>query len=198
MPSKLFSKLLAFWSHFKLTMSKIKCILHPPIELSTPIFLLPAKQPKYLLCKSRNLWANTFSLFLILHITLINTALWFYLRNVSKNLFLLLTSLFRLFFNHTTLWLFVTQYLNIVARVSFLFIKCLLENGLPWWLGWWRICLWCRRPGFEHWVRKIPWKRKWQPTPVILPGVFHGKRNLVDYIQFMGLQRVGHDGVTNT
>ena len=32
------------------------------------------------------------------------------------------------------------------------------------------MCLQCRRPGFEPWVRKIPWKRAWQPTPVFLPG----------------------------
>ena len=28
----------------------------------------------------------------------------------------------------------------------------------------------CRRFGFKPWVRKIPWRRKWQPTPVFLPG----------------------------
>ena len=32
----------------------------------------------------------------------------------------------------------------------------------------------------------------WQPTPVFLPGEFYGERSLVGYIQFMGLQRVGH------
>ena len=32
----------------------------------------------------------------------------------------------------------------------------------------WRTCLQCRRPGFDPWVRKIPWRRKWQPTPVFL------------------------------
>ena len=31
-------------------------------------------------------------------------------------------------------------------------------------------CLQCGRPGFNPWVRKIPWKRKWQSTPVFLPG----------------------------
>ena len=31
-----------------------------------------------------------------------------------------------------------------------------------------------RRPGFDHWVGKIPWRRKWQPTPVLLPGESHG------------------------
>ena len=43
------------------------------------------------------------------------------------------------------------------------------------------ICLQCRRPGFDPWVRKIPWRRKWQPTPVLLPGKSHGQRSLVDY-----------------
>ena len=31
------------------------------------------------------------------------------------------------------------------------------------------------------WVRNIPWGRKWQPTPVFLPGEFHGQRSLVGY-----------------
>ena len=34
---------------------------------------------------------------------------------------------------------------------------------------------------FYLWVEKIPWRRKWQPTPVFLPGKFHGQRNLVGY-----------------
>ena len=35
--------------------------------------------------------------------------------------------------------------------------------------------------GFHPWVRKIPWRRKWQPTPVLLPGKSHGQRSLVGY-----------------
>ena len=31
---------------------------------------------------------------------------------------------------------------------------------------------------FNPWVGKIPWRRKWQPTPVFLPGEFHGQRSL--------------------
>ena len=31
------------------------------------------------------------------------------------------------------------------------------------------------------WVRKIPWRRKWQCTPVFLPGKSHGQRSLVGY-----------------
>ena len=33
----------------------------------------------------------------------------------------------------------------------------------------------------ETWVGKIPWRRKWQPTPVFLPGKSHGLRSLVGY-----------------
>ena len=42
-------------------------------------------------------------------------------------------------------------------------------------------CLQCGRPGFDPWVGKIPWRRKWQPTPVLLPGKSHGQRSLVGY-----------------
>ena len=42
-------------------------------------------------------------------------------------------------------------------------------------------CLQCWRPRFNHWVGKIPWKRKWQATPELLPGKFHGWRDLVGY-----------------
>ena len=38
-----------------------------------------------------------------------------------------------------------------------------------------------RRPGFSPWVGKIPWRREWPPTPVFLPGEFHGPRSLVGY-----------------
>ena len=37
------------------------------------------------------------------------------------------------------------------------------------------------RPGFDPWVRKIPCRRKRQPTPVFLPGESHGWRSLVGY-----------------
>ena len=38
-----------------------------------------------------------------------------------------------------------------------------------------------RRHGFHPWVRKIPWRRAWHPTPVFLPGESHGQRGLVDH-----------------
>ena len=36
-------------------------------------------------------------------------------------------------------------------------------------------------PVFDPWVRVIPWRRTWQPTPVFLPGKSHGQRSLVGY-----------------
>ena len=44
----------------------------------------------------------------------------------------------------------------------------------------------CRRYGFHPWVRKIPWSRKWQPTPVFLPGELHGQRSLLGYSPWGG------------
>ena len=38
-----------------------------------------------------------------------------------------------------------------------------------------------KRRSFDPWVGKIPWRRAWQPTPVFLPGEFHGQRSLVGY-----------------
>ena len=38
-----------------------------------------------------------------------------------------------------------------------------------------------RRRGFNTWVRKIPWRRKWPPAPVFLPGESHGQRRLMGY-----------------
>ena len=50
----------------------------------------------------------------------------------------------------------------------------------------------CRRYGFSPWVRKIPWKRKWQPTPVFLPGKSQGQRSLVGYSPW-GCKRIRYE-----
>ena len=44
-----------------------------------------------------------------------------------------------------------------------------------------KICLQCRRPRFSPWVGKIPWRKKWLPTPVFLPEEAHGQRSLAGY-----------------
>ena len=45
-----------------------------------------------------------------------------------------------------------------------------------------------RRSGFNPWVGKMPWRREWQPTPVFLPGEFHGQGSLAGYSSW------GHKG----
>ena len=54
-------------------------------------------------------------------------------------------------------------------------------HGLPWWLRQSSICLQCRRPGFNPWVGKIPWRREQLSTTVFWPGEFHGQRSLAGY-----------------
>ena len=49
-----------------------------------------------------------------------------------------------------------------------------------------------QRCSFDPWVRKLPWRRAWQPTPVFLPGESHGQRSLVDYSPW------GHKGSDKT
>ena len=52
----------------------------------------------------------------------------------------------------------------------------LIEFKLPWWLSGKESAYQCRRHGFYPWVGMIPWRRKWQPTPVFLLGKSHGQR----------------------
>ena len=52
-----------------------------------------------------------------------------------------------------------------------------------------------RKPRFDPWVGKIPWRRKWQPTPVSLPGKSHGQRNPAGCSPW-GHRRVWHDLAT--
>ena len=55
----------------------------------------------------------------------------------------------------------------------------------------------CRRPkrlGFDPWAGKIPWRRKWQPTPVFLPRESHGQKSLKGYSP-RGHKRVRHNRI---
>ena len=67
-----------------------------------------------------------------------------------------------------------------LMREQILF-KYKAKRGLPWWLSGIKFACQCRRLGFDLWAGKIPLGRKWQPTPVFLPGEFHGQRSLVGY-----------------
>ena len=61
--------------------------------------------------------------------------------------------------NISTLWYILKSYY---------FFPSLENLGLPRWLSWERLCLQCRRPRFDSWVGKIPWRRDRLPTPVFL------------------------------
>ena len=60
---------------------------------------------------------------------------------------------------------------------------------------WSRPCLQETWVQFETWVKKIPWRRKWQPTPVLLPGKSRGERSLAGYSPW-GRKRVRQDLAT--
>ena len=68
------------------------------------------------------------------------------------------------------------------------FCKCTLRSifgsltsGFPRWLYSKESVCQCRKQGFDPWVGEIPCRRKWQPTPVFLPGKFHEQRSLKGY-----------------
>ena len=65
---------------------------------------------------------------------------------------------------------------------------------LPWWLGKRSACQ-CRRPWFDVWIGQIPWRRKWELTPLFLFGKSHRQRSVVGY-NLWGHKRVGQNLVT--
>ena len=56
-----------------------------------------------------------------------------------------------------------------------------LPTPLSRWLSAKEFACQCRRCKFDPWVGKIPWRRKWQPTSVFLPGKSHEQRSLAGY-----------------
>ena len=77
--------------------------------------------------------------------------------------------------------------------VEFILRLCLtpLSLRLHWWLSGEESACQCRRCGLDRWVGKIPWRRKWQPTPVFLPGGSLGQRSLEGHSP-QGCKRVGY------
>ena len=84
----------------------------------------------------------------------------------------------------------VPRYVSYTTRRELL--GCMVDIGLRCWLSGKESACQCRRRGFDPWVRKIPWRRKWLPTPVFLPGESHGDRSMTGY-QSTGSQRVGYN-----
>ena len=80
---------------------------------------------------------------------------------------------------HLILWHFLQSR---VVHISICWY--LMSHGLHRWLSGKESacqCRRCRRHGFNLWVRKIPWRRKWQPPAVFLPAKSHGQSSLVSY-----------------
>ena len=76
-----------------------------------------------------------------------------------------------------------------LIEMSYILIKavvlclCMINKGLPWWLSAKESA--CSAGDKEMQVQSLgqedPWRRKWQPTPVFLPGRFHGQKSLAGY-----------------
>ena len=62
-----------------------------------------------------------------------------------------------------------------------------VDFGLPWGLRTVKNLQW-ERSEFDPWVGRIPWRREWQPTPIFLPGEFHGQRSLAGYNPWVSKQ----------
>ena len=97
----------------------------------------------------------------------ISRILWFFsfLRNVYWDCYAPITK---------NMWNKIKQYF---VKFKTIYILC----GLPWWCGGKESTCQCRRYGFSLWIGKLPWRRKWRPTTVFLPGKSHGQRRLVGY-----------------
>ena len=72
------------------------------------------------------------------------------------------------------------HYRHLEMQINFYFFS-LKSSGFPGGSDGKSTCLQCGRPRFDPWVGKILWRREWKPTPVLLPGKFHGRRSLVGY-----------------
>ena len=106
--------------------------------------------------------------------------------------------LFHLVFCMSLRTLFVHSYNAYKLYLMICYILCIFLR-LPRWLRGKESIYKCwshRRPGVDPWVGKIPWRRKWQPTPVFLPGKSHRQRSLVvckesDMIEHMHMHLLG-------
>ena len=87
--------------------------------------------------------------------------------------------------NRDAIYLNMHYYSSFLKRDGFIFYGSIIASHLlPRWRSGKESTCQCRRHkrcGFYPWVRKNPWRRKWQPTPIFLPGKFHGQRSMAAY-----------------
>ena len=91
-----------------------------------------------------------------------------------NQLYIHIHPLFFRFLSHVAL-LLDSRFLLVIY---FKFSSVYMSIGLPWWLSGKESTFQCRRHKFNPWSRKIPRRRKWQPTPVCLPRNPQGQRSL--------------------
>ena len=78
---------------------------------------------------------------------------------------------------------FLTDHISFVF-LTFYFVLGYSQLGFPWWLSSKESAYDAEDaecPRFDPWIGKIPWRRAWQSTPVLLPGESHRQRSLAGY-----------------
>ena len=78
-------------------------------------------------------------------------------------------------------YLHISHLMSSQNAVNFYFAMSYLLFGLPWWFSGKEPACQCRRCRFVPSFGNIPWRRRWQPTPVFLPGKSDGQRSLVRF-----------------
>ena len=87
------------------------------------------------------------------------------------------------------------MYVHRSCHIKILYLGTIMKGWLCWWLSGKESTYQWKKHGFDAWVGKIPWRRKWQLSPVVLPGESHGQRSLAGYNQW-SCKRGGRDLVT--
>ena len=122
-------------------------------------------------------------------------------KDLAKQVRLFLWVLVFLFYNSGGKHIYLIAFPWGFHKITYEKVPCIVFNLIKIWRNWclslYRIHLQCGRPGFDSWVGKIPWRRERLPTPVFLPGEFHGQRRLAGCSPW-GCIRLGHNLTTNT
>ena len=84
---------------------------------------------------------------------------------------------------------------HLISTILLLFTGAYAGCGLLWCPNGKESACQCRRLVFDPWVGKIAWRRKWEPTPVSLPGKSHGQRSLAGSGVANSQTQLGNDNV---
>ena len=95
--------------------------------------------------------------------------------------YMLIISFFKSRFYFVIVAFYFQEFLVRNYSFSFVLLHMTWTSQVAQWVKNMPAMLWQRRCSFHPWVRKIPWRRAWQLTPVFLPGEFRGLRSLAGY-----------------